>query len=459
MKMNPYIFREYDVRGGAEVDFDGEFAYTLARATATHGQKYGARKMMVGRDCRLTSDGYAEAVMKGFVDSGIEAVDIGVCPSPVFYFSVIHFEADGGIMITASHNPSDQNGFKIHLGGGTIFGAEILEVKDVIEAGKFVSGSGSRRSEDIVAPYKKFMLENIKIERGLKVAVDAGNGTSGPLAPTILRELGCTVRELFCDMDGTFPNHHPDPTVPDNVTDLIAAVRSGSLDVGIGFDGDGDRIGVVDDRGKLLFGDKLLVLFAREILSRKPGATIIGEVKCSRLLYEDIQAHGGNAVMWKAGHSLIKAKMKELDAELAGEMSGHMFFKDRFFGYDDALYAACRLVEILSKTDKSLSELLADLPETFTTPEIRVEIPDDIKFDVVAGAQKHFADKHETVDVDGVRILFDDGAWGLIRASNTQPALVLRYEADTPERLDEVRAYVEEDLANIRSRVEEGRRE
>jgi len=455
MKMNPHNFREYDIRGVAEVDFDKEFAYTLARAVATHGQKYNTQKVTVGRDCRLSSDGYAEAVMEGFADSGMEAVDIGVCPTPVFYYSVERLEADGGIMITASHNPGDQNGFKIHLGGGTIYGREILEVKGVIEAGKFVSGNGSGRVEDVITPYKDFMLENINIERGLKIAVDAGNGTAGPVAPVILREHGCTVRELFCDMDGTFPNHHPDPTVPDNVTDLIAAVRSGSLDVGIGFDGDSDRIGVVDDKGKLLYGDRLLVLFAREILSRKPGATIIGEVKCSRVLYEDIRAHGGNAVMWKAGHSLIKAKMKELGAELAGEMSGHMFFKDRFFGYDDAIYAACRLVEILSKTDKPLSELLSDLPETFNTPEIRVEIPDDIKFDVVTAAQKHFAQEHDTIDVDGVRMMFDDGAWGLIRASNTQAALVLRFEADSPERLAEVRNYVEEKLAELRKQVEE----
>jgi len=455
MKMNPNIFREYDIRGVAEADFDKEFAYQLARAVATHGRKYNARKMAVGRDCRLSSDGYAEAVLQGFVDGGMETVDIGTCPSPVFYFSVLHLKTDGGIMITASHNPPDQNGFKIHLDGSTIYGAEILEMKPLIEGGKFVSGAGSRRSEDVVTPYKKFLIENIKLDRGLKVAVDAGNGTAGPVAPDILRALGCTVRELFCDMDGRFPNHHPDPTVPKYVVDLIAAVRSGSLDVGVGLDGDADRIGVIDNKGKLLFGDRLLVLYARELLSRKPGATIIGEVKCSRLLYEDIRAHGGNGIMWKAGHSLIKAKMKEVGAELAGEMSGHMFFKDRYFGYDDAIYAACRLVEILSKTDKSLAEILGDLPETFNTPEIRVDIPDEIKFQVVAAAQKHFAQKHQTVDVDGVRILFDDGAWGLVRASNTQQALVLRFEADTPERLDEVRGYVEKELAELRHKVEE----
>ena len=457
MKMNPHIFREYDIRGVAEMDFDKEFATTLARAVATHGAKYGAKKLTVGRDCRLTSDGYADAVMEGFAKCGIEAVDIGVCPTPVFYYSVINLEADGGIMITASHNPSDQNGFKIHLGGGTIYGDEILEVKGVIEAGKFIDGKGSRGSADVLTPYKKFMAENIKLDRGVKIAIDAGNGTAGPVAPEVLRDLGCTVRELFCDMDGRFPNHHPDPTVPDNVTDLIAAVRSGSLEAGIGFDGDSDRIGVIDDQGKLLYGDRLLALFAREVLSRKPGATVIGEVKCSRVLFDDIKAHGGNPIMWKAGHSLIKAKMKEVDAELAGEMSGHMFFKDRFFGYDDAIYAACRLVEILSKTDEPLSELLSDLPETYTTPEIRVEIPDEIKFDVVALAQKHFAQKNETIDVDGVRILFDDGAWGLIRASNTQPALVLRFEADTHERLDEVRSHIEAELAELRKEVEEGR--
>jgi len=458
MKMNPHIFREYDIRGVADKDFDAEFAYALARAAATHGRKYGFGKACVGRDCRLTGPGYAEAVINGFKDSGIEVIDLGVCPSPVFYFSVIHFGTDGGIMITASHNPPDQNGFKIHMGGGTIYGAEILEVKKVIEGGNFVPGKGSSTERDIITPYKKFISENIKLERGLNVAVDAGNGTAGPIAPDVLRSLGCTVTELYCDMDGTFPNHHPDPTVEENVTELIKTVKEKHLDMGTGFDGDADRIGVVTDKGKLLFGDRLLVIFARELLERKPGATIIGEVKCSRVLFEDIEKRGGNAIMWKAGHSLIKAKMKEVGAELAGEMSGHMFFKDRFFGYDDAIYAACRLAEILSKTDKSITEILSDLPETHSTPEIRVEVPDDIKFDLVASARKHFGSMHKTIDVDGVRILFDDGAWGLIRASNTQPALVLRFEADTAERLEEIKSYVHGELEGLRERLESGKR-
>ncbi len=453
MKMNPHIFREYDIRGVAEKDFDTEFAYTLARATATHGQKYGFKKATVGRDCRLTGPGYAEAVINGFKDSGIEVIDIGVCPSPVFYYSVIHFEADGGIMITASHNPPDQNGFKMHMGGGTIYGAEILDVKKVIDGGDFVSGKGSSSEGDIITPYKKFISENIKLDRGLNVAVDAGNGTAGPIAPDVLRNLGCDVKELYCDMDGAFPNHHPDPTVEENVTELIKTVKEESLDIGIGFDGDADRIGIVTDKGKLLFGDRLLVIFAREVLERKPGATVIGEVKCSRLLFEDIEKHGGNGIMWKAGHSLIKAKMREMGAEIAGEMSGHMFFKDRFFGYDDAIYAACRLAEILSKTGDSITDILSDLPETYTTPEIRVEVPDDIKFDLVASAQKYFGSKHKTVDVDGVRILFEDGSWGLIRASNTQPALVLRFEADTADRLDEIKSYVHEELDGLKERL------
>lgn len=454
MKMNKTIFREYDIRGKTDIDYDEEFAYTLARATATHAQKYNAKFFTLGRDCRLTSDRYAKAVISGLVDSGIKVIDVGVCPSPVFYFSVIHFKADGGMMITASHNPPEYNGFKVHLGGSTIYGAEIQQLREIIENGKFVSGKGESEERDIITPYKDFVLGNIKLERPLKIAVDAGNGTAGPIAPDIYRKLGCSVRELFCDMDGRFPNHHPDPTIVENMTDLIAAVRAGKLDVGIGFDGDADRIGVVDDQGKLLFGDRLLALFAREILSRKPGATIIGEVKCSRVLFEDIEKHGGNALMWKAGHSLIKAKMKEMGAELAGEMSGHMFFKDRFFGHDDAIYAGARLLEILSKTDKHLSEILADLPETYTTPEIRVDIADEIKFELVKMAQRHFAQKYKTIDVDGVRVLFEDGAWGLVRASNTQPALVLRFEADSPERLDDVRKFVESELNTLRKQLE-----
>lgn len=455
MKMNPSIFREYDIRGKADVDFDEEFAFTLARATATHAKKYKARSFTLGRDCRLTSDKYARAAIDGLKKGGIKVIDVGVCPSPVFYFSVIEFKTDGGMMITASHNPADQNGFKVHLGGSTIWGDEIQELLRVIRKGEFVAGKGSEKQGDVITPYKNYLMENIKLDRPLKIAVDSGNGTAGPIAPEVFRKMGCSVRELFCEMDGRFPNHHPDPTVVENMTDIIASVRSGHLDVGIGFDGDADRIGVVDDQGKLLFGDRLLALFAREILSRKPGATIIGEVKCSRVLFEDIEKHGGNAIMWKAGHSLIKARMKETHAELAGEMSGHMFFKDRFFGHDDAIYAACRLLEILSKTDKHMSELLSDLPETYTTPEIRVDIPDEIKFQVVKLAQEHFAKKYRTIDVDGVRVLFDDGAWGLVRASNTQPALVLRFEADAPERLDAVRGIIERELQILREQVEQ----
>jgi len=454
MKMNPSIFREYDIRGKADVDFDEEFAYTLALATATHAKKYNARSFTLGRDCRLTSDKYARAAIEGLKKGGIDVTDLGVCPSPVFYFSVIEFKTDGGLMITASHNPPDQNGFKVHLGGSTIYGDEIQELRRVMEKGRFVSGNGAEKQADILTPYKKYLLDTVILDRPLKIAVDAGNGTAGPIAPEVFRKMGCAVRELFCEMDGLFPNHHPDPTVVENMTDVIASVRSGHLDVGIGFDGDADRIGVVDDQGKLLFGDRLLALFAREILARKPGATIIGEVKCSRVLFEDIAKHGGNAIMWKAGHSLIKAKMKETGAELAGEMSGHMFFKDRFFGHDDAIYAACRLLEILAKTDEHMSEILADLPETYTTPEIRVEIPDEIKFEVVKLAQDHFAKKYRTIAVDGVRTLFEDGAWGLVRASNTQPALVMRFEADSPERLDEVRGLVEREIQALREQVE-----
>ncbi|HEC31574.1 MAG TPA: phosphomannomutase/phosphoglucomutase, partial [Deltaproteobacteria bacterium] len=317
------------------------------------------------------------------------------------------------------------------------------------EKGDFVRGEGKVEEYDIITPYMEFIKNNIKISKKLKVGLDAGNAVGGPVAVPLLKDLGCDVYDIYCDMDGDFPNHEPDPTVLENIEDLIALVKKEKLDVGIAYDGDCDRIGVVDNDGDVVYGDKLMIIFAREILSRKPGATFISEVKCSKNLYDDIEKHGGKAIMWKTGHSLIKAKMKEVNAELAGEMSGHMFFKDRYFGYDDAIYASCRLLEILSNTGKTIKELLEGVPKTYSTPEIRVDCPDEIKFEVVEKAKKIFQEKnYKVIDVDGARIVFDDG-WGLVRASNTQPVLVLRYEADTPERLEEIRQIIEGTLEQI----------
>ncbi len=447
--MNPGIFREYDIRGVAGEDMTEEDVMLLGKGIGTFLKQQGCTKLTVGRDCRVTSDLYAEKLIKGLLSTGCDVTDIGVCPTPVLYFSIKHLEQEGGVMVTASHNPKEYNGFKICKGLESVHGEEIQKILGIINEKAFVQGHGTQSAHDVIPSYRAYVEENINISKPLRIGVDAGNGTAGFIAVPILKALGCEVHDIFCDMDGTFPNHEADPTVAKNMQELIALVKEKGLDVGIGYDGDGDRIGVVDEKGNIIFGDKLIIIFAREILSRKPGATFISEVKCSKTMYDDIEKHGGRAIMWRTGHSLIKQKMKEEKAELAGEMSGHMFFADRYFGYDDATYASCRLLEILADTGKTISELLSDVPHTYTTPEIRVECPDDKKFAVVEKVTEYFRERYNVIDIDGVRVLFDDG-WGLVRASNTQPALVLRFEAMTEERLSEIRNLVESVLAEIR---------
>jgi phosphomannomutase/phosphoglucomutase len=445
--MNPSIFREYDIRGLAEKDFDGEFALLLGKVHGTTIAAQGGRRVTVGRDCRATSDAYADAVIAGMALAGLQVYDIGVCPTPLLYFSLFHLDVDGGIQITASHNPSEYNGFKICLGKNTLYGAQIQAIRAKMERGEFREKPGGKVERyEIVAPYHKHLLADVpKLSRPLKVVIDAGSGVGGPVAPPIFRRLGCTVWEIACEPDANFPYHHPDPTVPENLEMLIDRVKKEKADVGIAYDGDADRIGAVDEKGNILWGDELLVLFSRDVLSRNPQATIISEVKCSQRLYDDIARNGGHAIMWKAGHSLLKAKMKETQALLAGEMSGHMFFKERYFGFDDAIYASLRLLEILANSEKSLSSLLADLPPSFSTPEIRVDCPDERKFMIAEKATAYFRKHYDIIDVDGVRVRFPDG-WGLIRASNTQPALVLRFEAQSEAKLKEYRALVEQKL-------------
>jgi phosphomannomutase/phosphoglucomutase len=371
-----------------------------------------------------------------------------VAPTPLLYYSVFHLQADAAVMITGSHNPAEYNGFKIVCGSSTIHGAEIQEIRRLIERRDFLAGPGSERSVDVVEPYVNEVAGQFDFARRIKVVIDAGNGTGGPVMHRLLERLNCQATELFFDMDGRFPNHHPDPTVLENLDALAAAVRLQGADLGIAFDGDTDRIGAVDEKGNVVFGDRLMIVYAREILARKPGATFIGEVKCSQLLYDDIRKRGGNPIMWRTGHSLIKAKMKESHAELAGEMSGHMFFADRYYGFDDALYAACRLMEIVAQSGQPLSAQLADLPQTFTTPEIRVDCADDLKFEVVRRVTERFRRTHNILDVDGVRVLFPEG-WGLVRASNTQPVLVLRFEASTPGLLEQYRRETEAVVAEV----------
>lgn len=441
--MDPTTFREYDIRGVVGKEIGDEDVPLLGRTFGTYMAQQQKKHVVLGRDCRLSSDRYRDLLVEGLLAAGMDVVDLGVCTTPLLYFALRHLDLDGGIMITASHNPPEYNGFKVCNGYDTIYGLEIQRLRSMMELGRFVSGEGRIQSYDVMTPYLEYITRNINITRKLRVGVDGGNATAGPVALGILEKLGCEIHPLYCEMDGTFPNHEPDPTILDNLKDLIELVRRERLDAGIAFDGDGDRIGVVDSRGEVVYGDKLMIVFAREILTRNPGATFISEVKCSKTLYEDIESRGGKAIMWKTGHSLIKAKMKETNAVLAGEMSGHMFFKDRYLGFDDAVYAACRLLEILADTGKSIPELLDGVPPTLTTPEIRVSCPDSIKFEVVEKVKAFFQKEgYPIIDVDGARVMMP-GGWGLVRGSNTQPVLVLRYEAETGEQLESNRNLME----------------
>jgi phosphomannomutase/phosphoglucomutase len=446
--MNPQIFREYDIRAIVDKEITLEEVQTMGKAIGTYLGQAGKKQITLGRDGRLSSDAFRDYLLKGLLSTGCQVIDIGVCPSPLLYFSIRHLKTEGGVMVTASHNPPEYNGFKVCSGPDTIFGAEIQRLGLIAEQGKFLTGIGSIREENVLPAYQEFVFKDIHLPHTLRVGLDGGNGTGGWMALPIIRQLGCEVFDLYCEIDGAFPNHQPDPTVPNNLKELIDLVHRERLDVGLAYDGDGDRLGVIDHAGNIIWGDQLLILFARDILAGRPGATFIGEVKCSQNLYDDIPRQGGNILMWKTGHSLIKQKMKEVQAVLAGEMSGHLFFADRYFGFDDAVYASLRLLEILSKTGKKIPELLAGLPKTYSTPEIRVETKEETKFQLVEAAKKELAQRFSIIDVDGVRVKFEDG-WGLIRASNTQPVLVLRFEARSPERLQEIQNLIEEVLHRI----------
>jgi len=446
--MNPEIFREYDIRGLVDQDLTDEAAWLIGRGLATYLLRQGKSRVVAGRDGRLSSPRLRDPLVQGMVTGGLEVVDIGLCPTPVFYFSLFHLDRDGGAMITGSHNPPEFNGFKVCSGKDTLYGEQIQELRRIIESRNLTEGQGSVSYQEVIPAYRKYLVENIRLQRKIKVVIDSGNGTGGLVAPKILRDLGCEVYDLYSEVDGRFPNHHPDPTIPAYLKDLVAKVKETGAEVGIGYDGDADRMGAVDHRGNIIWGDQLMILFSRQVLKTHPGATIVSEVKCSQNLYDDIARNGGRGVMGQAGHSLLKKQMKEEKALLGGEMSGHIFFADRYFGYDDAIYASCRLLEIISQTNKRIPELLGDVPKAYNTPEIRVDCPDDRKFSIAEKVKESFRREYPVVDVDGVRVLFPDG-WGLVRASNTQPVLVLRFEARTPERLQEIRALVEKRVEEL----------
>lgn len=447
--MNTNIFREYDIRGIVGEQLTDETVGILSRAIGTFFVKNGATRIAIGYDARESSPRFCEIISHGLNASGCDVVLIGMVPTPVLYHTAFTKDVDGGVMITGSHNPPHHNGFKICLGNTTLFGSQIQQIKEIALSGVFEIGSGSVGSIDVLDDYVADIVSKISFgRRKLKAVVDAGNGMGSVTAVPIYNRLGVELVELFTEPDSTFPNHHPDPTVTENLQDTIRAVHEHKADVGIAFDGDGDRIGIIDETGRIIWGDELMILLSRTVLAERPASTIIAEVKCSQNLFNDIEKHGGTAIMERAGHSIIKSRMKETGAVLAGEMSGHIFFADRFYGFDDAAYAGARLLEILSKTDKKLSELFDGIPETYSTPELRVDCPDETKFEVVAKVAQHFSQTNKVITIDGARIIFDHG-WGLVRASNTQAILVLRFEAVSQEHLDAIKKDVDRFLATV----------
>jgi phosphomannomutase/phosphoglucomutase len=449
--LNANIFRALDIRGLVERDLPLPVVRSLGRSIGTFVRRKGQKPVIaVGRDARLSSPSLRDALVEGLVASGVSVVDIGLCATPMLYYAAHTLDICGGVMVTGSHNPPGDNGFKITLDRQSLHGDDIQQLRRTIASSDYETGEGTVSFHEIHRPYADFIIENIRRgPRALKVVVDAGNGPTGPVAPGLLRRLGVDVVELYCDLDGNFPHHHADPTVPENLVDLQAAVTAHGADLGIAYDGDGDRIGVVDADGRILWGDQLMVILARALLQEVPGAAIVAEVKCSQTLFDDIARHGGRPVMSQVGHSLIKGRMKLEHAELAGEMSGHIFYKHRYFGFDDAMYTTCRLIEILQHTEEPVSALLAGLPPTFATPELRLDCPDDLKFGVVAAVTAAFRATHEVIDIDGVRVRFPDG-WGLVRASNTGPVLVMRCEAETPEGRDRIQAELTRAVANAK---------
>ncbi len=473
--INAEIFREYDIRGIADRDLTSPVIEALGRAFAAYVKPKGINTVAVGYDARMSSPRLCDDIVRGLSSAGMNSTVIGLCPTPVLYFSLFHLNPGAGVMITGSHNPAEFNGFKLCVGKDTIYGEEIQNLRKIMEKSDGApdrpsgAGRGTVVNRSILPDYIEYLKKQFSVvsHAPLKVVLDSGNGTAGLAAPELIRGMGCEVIELFSEPDGRFPNHHPDPTIPKNLEALIETVAKTRADIGISFDGDSDRIGVVDERGNILWGDQLMVIFSRDILRERPGATFVSEVKCSQTMYDDIRSRGGNAVMWKTGHSLIKAKMKEVHAAMAGEMSGHLFFADRYLGYDDAVYAACRIVEILGKTRTErgaavpLSTLLADLPKTCNTPEIRFDCADAIKFRVVEKARELFLrddlplPPKEVITVDGVRAVFNDG-WGLIRASNTQPVLVMRFEAKNEVTLATIRQFMEEQVRAIIAEINGG---
>ena len=435
--INAAVFREYDIRGRAAEDLNDEFVLALGRAYGTVVRRAGGGQGALGRDCRHSGLRILSRFAEGVQSTGVDVLNLGVVATPMVYFALQQDGIDGGVAITGSHNPPAWNGFKLCLGTQSIYGTGIQQLHTLMRNGDFEVGEGRCEPKNIVPSYVSACTTALRpIKRPVRVVIDAGNGTGGIAAGDVYRAMGAEVEELFCEPNGDFPNHHPDPTVEANLVAIRARVAESKADLGIAFDGDADRIGAIDAKGRIIWGDQLLTFFGRALLQEEPDAKIVGEVKCSKVMYDALREAGGDVEMWKVGHSLIKARMKETGALLAGEMSGHLFFADRYYGYDDAIYAGARLIELLGNTDQALHDWVDALPLTHVTPEIRVACDDQAKFEVTARAAAHFSKTYPVIDVDGVRIEFPTG-WGLVRASNTQPVLVLRFEADSEARRDE----------------------
>lgn len=438
------VFRQYDIRGIVNEELNEESYYLIGKGFGSMLREKGLKTIVIGGDARHTTRSFMDSFIRGALETGCDITDIGLVATPVLYFAIWKLNMDGGAMITASHNPSQYNGCKLNLGLGSVYAEALQDLLQRILDERFTSGEGTLvKNDEISDIYMNYIFDNIEIERPVKVIVDGGNGMGGPYLPEILRQKGCEVIEMYTDPDGDFPNHHPDPTIEKNMADLSRDIVEAEYEVGIGLDGDADRIGVVDEKGKMLYGDQILNILARDYLKKNPSKSVIADVKCSKVFFDDIEAYGGKAIMYKTGHANIKMYMKEIGVEFAGEMSGHVFLGDRYLGFDDAIYAACRFVEIVSKSTLPVSRFLADQPKMYNTPELHTKCEDSRKFEVVGKVCQEFKDEGYNVnDIDGARITFDDG-WGLIRASNTTPVLVTRYEATTQERMEEIRDLIE----------------
>ena len=438
--MQEHIFRKYDIRGVVEEDFPKPVVIDLGRAFGTYVLRAGGHSVALSGDIRLTTPDLKKWYAQGLLSTGVKVIDIGILPTPANYFCMFHSDVDGAVQITGSHNPSNYNGFKMSFRRRAVYGDQIMGLLKMIKAGDFETGAGSFSEMDIITPYIDMLAEKITFERPLKIALDCGNAAGALAGPQIFKRLGVALTELYCDVDGRFPNHHPDPTVEANLADLINTVKGGDYDLGIAYDGDADRVGIIDNNGDVIRADTLMAIFLEEVA--RPGEAVIFDVKCSQALEEEIVRHGGVPVMWKTGHRLIKEKMREMKVGFAGEMSGHIFFGDEYFGYDDGIYVSLRIARLLSRTAAPLSELAAKIPRYFSTPELRMDCPsDEEKFKIAAAAEEYFKAHYDCIDIDGVRIKFGDG-WGLVRASHTQPVIVCRFEARTQERMEAIMAEV-----------------